>query len=299
MKNINGIDRFVRAWVGVIALLLAYFWLSGLAQTVAYVVGAVLLLTASIGFCPIYALLGLGKPATRSPPPHTTPVKYVIAALLLVATAAGGAYASQFVSKKFFLEDFNAMNNFYKQTLFLTGKGERENAVTNYAQLLNTYERFQAKYTSWQPVALRGDSAFAGDLQLVDSILKGVNDSVRSGDLHQAHLALEGVRPVFQGIFKRNHFSMLAVTLVDFHDAMELMLDAGNAKDAAKLQSLYPEVDTKMKAIEAEASDSDIQAIRASLDALNKAAQSGEAESLPKRADALKSSFVKVYLQRG
>jgi hypothetical protein len=299
MKNIKELDRFLRAWAGLVALLLALFWLGGIAQIIAYVVGAILLLTALIGFCPIYALLGMGKPANRSSPLLTNRLRYAIAAMLLVATAAGGAYVSQFFSKKFFLEDFNAMNNFYKQTLFLTGKGEREQAIKNYDHLLSAYSAFQAKYRAWQPVALKGDKAFAGDLELVASILAGVNDPVRTGDLHQAHLALEGVRPVFQAVFKRNGFSMLAVTLVDFHDAMELMLDAGNAKDAAKLQSLYPEVDTKMKAIEAEASDVDIQAIRTNLDGLNKAAQEGDLESLPKQADQLKSSFVKVYLQRG
>jgi soluble cytochrome b562 len=122
---------------------------------------------------------------------------------------------------------------------------------------------------------------------------------VRTGDLQQAHLALEGVRPVFQEVFKRNGFSMLSVTLVDFHDAMELMLEAGNAKDAAKLQALYPQVNDKMKAVEAEASDADIQVIRQNLDALLKAAQDGQTDALPQRADQLKTSFVKVYLQRG
>jgi hypothetical protein len=299
MKNVSGFDRFLRALVGTLALLLAIFWLGGVAQIVAYAVGAVLLLTALIGFCPIYALLGLGKPASPGMAASSGRFKYVLAGLVLVATAAGGAYGSQFFSKKFFLEDFNAMNNFYKQTLFLTGKSEREKAVANYDQLLTAYSGFQAKYLAWQPLALKGDPAFSSDLGKVDGILQGVNGLVRSGDLQQAHLALEGVRPVFQGIFKRNGFSMLAVTLVDFHDAMELMLDAGNAKDAAQLQSLYPEVDTKMKAIEAEATDADIQAIRTNLDGLYKAAQDGDTESLPKRSDQLKSSFVKVYLQRG
>lgn len=299
MRNVWGFERFLRALLGTLAMLLAFFWLGGTAQIVAYVAAAVLLLTALFGFCPIYALLGLHKPANGKAASRPSHLKYVLAGLILVATAAGGTYASQFFSKKFFLEDFNAMNNFYKQTLFLTGKGERKQAIANYEKLLPAFSGFQTRYLAWQPVALKGDKAFAGDLEMVDSILRGVNDMVRSGDLHQAHLALEGVRSVFQGIFKRNGFSMLAVTLVDFHDTMELMLDAGNAKDAAKVQTLYAQVDTKMKAIEAEASDPDIQTIRSHLEALNKAAQDGDVGSLPTRADELKSSFVKVYLQRG
>jgi hypothetical protein len=299
VKNVFGVDRFLRALIGVLALELAYFWLTGPVQVVAYGVGVVMLVTSLVGFCPIYAVLGWGKVRNGAMAPRGKPVWVVLALLAIVATAAAGSYASQLFSRKFFLEDFNAMNNFYKQTLFLTGKGEREKAVTNYDQLLVAYSGFQSRYMAWQPVVLRSDEQFPGDLGQVAGILQGVNDLVRAGDLQKAHLALEGVRPVFQDLFKRNGFSMLSVTLVDFHDAMELMLEAGIAKDAAKLQSLYPQVDAKMKAVEAEAGDADILAIRANLDALLKAAQQGDADALPKRADQLKSSFVKVYLQRG
>lgn len=125
-------------------------------------------------------------------------------------------------------------------------------------------------------------------------MLQGVSDLVRSGDLNPANLALEGVRPVFQDLFKRNGFSMLAVALMDFHDAMEPMLDAANAKDASRLVGLYPQVDAKMKAVEAEASDPEIQAMPAHLDALRKAAQDGSSDALPRRADQLKSRFCKV-----
>jgi len=296
MNNVQGLDRFIRALVGVIALLLAYFWLGGVWQWVAMGVGAVALATAAFRFCPLYAVLGWRPNASSARGSRVVPL---LAGAVLLAVAVGGAWASQMFSRKLFLEDFNAMNGFYKQTLFLTGKAEREKAVGQYDRLLPAYAAFQKKYTAWQPPALRSDPQFTGDLAKVEGILQGVSDLVRTGDLQQAHLALEGVRPVFQGVFKRNGFSMLSVTLVDFHDAMELMLEAGNAKDATQLKALYPQVNDKMKAVEAEASDAEIQAIRQNLDALLKAAQDGQTDALPQRADQLKSSFVKVYLQRG
>ena len=92
---------------------------------------------------------------------------------------------------------------------------------------------------------------------------------------------------------------MLSVALVDFHDAMELMLESGNAKDAAKTMALYGEVNAKLQAIEAEANDAEIQAIRSHLDALYAMAKDGKATSLPAQAEKLKTSFVKVYLKRG
>ena len=65
-------------------------------------------------------------------------------------------------------------------------------------------------------------------------MMQAVKEGVKTGDLQQAHLDLEKVRPVFQQLFKRNGFSMLAVALVDFHDSMELILDSANAKNAEK-----------------------------------------------------------------
>lgn len=299
MNRLQWLDRFLRFLLGIVCLLGAVFWLAGLWQLLAYAVSGLLLTTALLNACPVYRLLG--RQTCEVPGPADPKHRWwsVLGVLVLVGVAVGGGYASQFFSRKFFLEDFNAMNQFYKQTLFLTGKAQRPQAIEQYERLLPAYAAFKAKYSAWQPWALQGDGRLAGDLARVDGILNGVDQPVRSGDLQQAHLALEGVRPVFQDLFKRNGFSMLSVTLVDFHDAMELMLEAGNAKDAARLQVLYPQVNDKMKAVEAEAGDAEIQAIRQNLDGLIKAAQDGQTETLPQRAEALKSSFVKVYLQRG
>ena len=191
------------------------------------------------------------------------------------------------------------MNNFYKQTLFLTGKNERQKAITNYESLIPSFRQFQQKYSTYQPWALKGDTRLGPDLAQVSGMISDVNDLVRTGDPHQAHLALEKVRPVFQDIFKRNGFSMLAVALVDFHDEMELMLDAANAKNPEKLIFLYPQVSDKLKAVETETNDAEIQAIRKNLDDLLGLAKAAQTDQLPARGDALKSSFVKVYLQRG
>lgn len=58
--NEGSVDRIVRAIVGVALLVVAFAgmvtgvwaWLSG-------IVGAVLLLTGAVGFCPIYAMLNM------------------------------------------------------------------------------------------------------------------------------------------------------------------------------------------------------------------------------------------------
>ena len=297
MNNLHPIDRFVRALVGIALLELGYFWLAGAWQIGAFVVGAVLLITALAKFCPLYSLLGLrtGHAQTKA----RGKVYAVLAGVALLAVLVGGSYASQFFTRKLFLEDFNAMNDHYKQTLFLTGKNERAKAIEKYDLLLPAFARFQAKYSAYRPYALKNDTQLAADLVAVQGMLAGVKEPVRTGDLQQAHLALEKVRPVFQQMFKRNGFSMLAVALVDFHDDMELMLEAAASKSADKLLALYPQVSDKLKAIEAEASDAEIQTIRKNLDALRDQAQAKSLDALPAAGEALKSSFVKVYLKRG
>ncbi len=297
MANLNTWDRMVRALLGLVALELAFFWLAGGLQIAAYVVGAVLLVTALVRFCPLYRVLGISTLSRDGKGMGKT--MGAVAVVLLAALLAGGSYASIFFTRKFFIEDFNVMNNFYKQTLFLTGKNEREKAIANYENLIPSFQKFQEKYTTYHPYALKGDTKLGPDLVQVAGMISGVNDLVRTGDLHQAHLALEKVRPVFQDIFKRNGFSMLAVALVDFHDEMELMLDAANAKDSAKLVALYPQVSEKLKAVETETNDAEIQAIRKNLDDLLGLAKGAQTDQLPAKGDALKSSFVKVYLQRG
>lgn len=296
MNNLNTWDRLIRALLGLVALELAFFWLAGGLQIAAYVVGAVLLVTALIRFCPLYKLVGIGTSGIKK---GFGKGMGAFAILLLVAVLAGGSYASIFFTRKLFIEDFNVMNNFYKQTLFLTGKNERQKAITNYESLIPSFQQFQQKYSIYQPYALKGDTKLGPDLAQVSGMISDVNDLVRTGDLHQAHLALEKVRPVFQDIFKRNGFSMLAVALVDFHDEMELMLDAANAKNPEKLIALYPQVSEKLKAVETETNDAEIQAIRKNLDDLLGLAKAAQTDQLPAKGDALKSSFVKVYLQRG
>lgn len=65
IKNVGSADRAIRLVLGLV-LLSGYFWLSGAARWVA-VIGLVLIATAGLSFCPLYALLGMntGAPAAK------------------------------------------------------------------------------------------------------------------------------------------------------------------------------------------------------------------------------------------
>jgi hypothetical protein len=77
------------------------------------------------------------------------------------------------------------------------------------------------------------------------------------------------------------------------------MLDAANAKDPAKIVVIYPQASEKLKTIEDESNDAEIQAIRKNLDGLQAMAKGPAGDQLPAQGDALKTSFIKVYLKRG
>jgi hypothetical protein len=297
LKNEGAIDRLVRLLIAEVFILGAYFWFGGVWQIVFYVVGIVSLITSITGFCALYKVLGIKTFKTESKP--TSVYIKAIFAILFIVIAVAGSYYSAFFTKKFFLDDYSRMNNYYKQTLFYTGQDKRAEAITNYDQLISEYSVFLSKYTTYHPYAIKSDKQFNTDIEKVSGIIKSLKDNVYTGDLKQSHTSFEAVRPIFQDILKRNNFSMLAVTLVDFHDAMENIIAAADAKDATQLLAVYPEVDTKLKAVEEIVNDSEIQAMRTKLEEVVTFAKNGQADLLSAKAAELKSAFVKVYLKRG
>jgi hypothetical protein len=58
-KNESNTDRAVRIVIGIVVLSLALLKLTGAAQVVAVIVGAIALITGLVGFCALYSLLGI------------------------------------------------------------------------------------------------------------------------------------------------------------------------------------------------------------------------------------------------
>ena len=195
-----------------------------------------------------------------------------------------------------FLQDFNQVNDPYKKTLFATGQGQRNESIKYYENLTESLMAFQEKYKDYRPQEIKSDTQFSGDMSNVSAIITGVKEEIYSGNLTEAHKVLEGVRPIFQGILTRNNLLPLSVALVDFHDAMEIVLDAANNKDAAGVMEAYPKADEKLKAVQSINDESGIKAIRANLDAVMNLAKENKTGELPAKAADLKASYVIVYL---
>lgn len=58
--NESSVDRIIRLVIGVVALIAAFaVGLGGIGGIVLAVVGAVMLVTAAVGFCPLYRVFGI------------------------------------------------------------------------------------------------------------------------------------------------------------------------------------------------------------------------------------------------
>ena len=295
-NNIGALDRFIRVILGSILIALGVFWTVSVLQVVLILLGIIFSVTALMGFCPLYLLLKLSTNKSEVKLSGTSAIALPIVLILALVAAS---LASVYITRKQFLENYNAMNSNYKQALFQTGQKNREEAIKYYTQLQSTYADFSSMYATYRPYAFWNDAQFSADLAGVDSIIKDAAPLVKDGDLTKAHVQLEQVRPIFQEMFKRNGFSLLAMNLVDFHDVMEKLIDDSAKKDSAAVIEHYAEADRLLKAVETELNDTDVQSIRQSLDILLKTAQDGKVDDLAVQAAALKSSFLKVYLIRG
>lgn len=65
--NVGGIERPIRIGSGVLAIMAGLFGgLSGAMSGIALGVGAILLLTGAVGYCPLFTLLGINTCTTVS-----------------------------------------------------------------------------------------------------------------------------------------------------------------------------------------------------------------------------------------
>ncbi len=63
--NVGGVERGIRVGVGLVLLSVGIFWnLPGWGVGVAYLVGAIALVTGVIGYCPAWTLFGINTCAT-------------------------------------------------------------------------------------------------------------------------------------------------------------------------------------------------------------------------------------------
>ncbi len=66
VKNVGNTDKVIRAAIGVVALVAAFLvGITSVAGIVLGVVAVIALVTAAVGFCPLYRVFGINTCATK------------------------------------------------------------------------------------------------------------------------------------------------------------------------------------------------------------------------------------------
>jgi len=285
-KNENYTDRLIRLFIAIIFFILGRFWLWWIIQYIFLAISLIAFLTSVIWICPLYYLFKIDTKKNKN-----LSKKINIALLvLLVILLWWLTHLSMFFTAKFFIEDYNKVDNVYKQLLFNTWKEKREESIKYYDELIPILKNFENKYLNYKPYKLNSD------LQEIDKIVKDLKDWVYTWNLAKTHIKLEKVRTIFQDILKRNWFSLAWIALVDFHDVMEILIEASDAKDKNKLIENYALASEKLKIVEWYWEIKWLENIKNNLDKLLDLSKNDKLDELSKQAQELKSSFIKVYL---
>jgi hypothetical protein len=64
--NVGGVDRVVRIVLGLVLIVLGFFFLAGTLGTIVGIIGFIPVLTGLIGWCPLYALFKLNTRKSRT-----------------------------------------------------------------------------------------------------------------------------------------------------------------------------------------------------------------------------------------
>ena len=156
-NNIGTIDRFIRTILGPVLVALGIFWVAGALQVILILLGIIISATALIGFCPIYLPFNL---STNKNAVKLSGKGVIALPVVLVLVLVAASLASAYITRKQFLENYNAMNSNYKQALFQTGLKNRDESIKYYSQLQTTYAEFSSKFASYRPYALSCDTQF-------------------------------------------------------------------------------------------------------------------------------------------
>lgn len=216
-----------------------------------------------------------------------------VGAVVVMALVGAGRFVWRDRAARAFGARYAAMNEHYKQALYLTGQGQREAALAEHAALVAALADLRRQGS------VPGDEQAAADLSRAAAIADRTRPLVEGGTLRDAHQQLEELRPILNELLRRNGLSSLKVALVDFHDRMERVIEAGDARDPVAVLGEIPAADARLRAVEQELNDGRVRAIRAALERVQALAQHGDREALPAAAGALKSAFVRVYLVEG
>jgi hypothetical protein len=200
MKNLGTVDRVLRIIVAEICLLIGFFWVGMEWQIMAYLLAVVLTVQAVTGICGLYKLMGIDT-CERVKHKKKGLTNAVLATVVIIALVGG--YVSITLTKQAFTGDFYGLKKTYDTALQDTGKGLKEQSVSDYGALQSSLKNFTSRYSTYLPLVVKFDNNFTMDVQEISAAVEGSNADVSSGNLTAAHEKLGMAEPIFQGMINR------------------------------------------------------------------------------------------------
>jgi len=232
------------------------------------------------------------------------PSRIILAAVLSLASSA--AFAGPFGDTEAALRGVYSQ---YRVALFATNSGNGPKSETAIAAFQSGWADVATTMTT--APQYQDDPALPDTIATVTAHAASAAQAVQSGNLPQAHEALEGIRSEIGALHSRNGIATFSDRMNDYHAAMEAVLATDPAKlDAAGRATLHEQVAVlsylagQIASHPApEAADPAYApldtAFQASVSAMVMATRSADSAAISAALSALKPAYSKFFVQFG
>ena len=224
--------------------------------------------------------------------------KVVVSFVLLVGLFMGVSWWSDKSTMNEYLRDYAVFNDSFKKALYSTGQNDVE-APNLLRELNRQFFVFKEEYAGYLPLRLRLGDGYERLINMVGLDISSALTLSSDNRNDEAHKKLEQVREKLNTFFKSVNISSFSISLVDFHDQMEKLIDYANNGDLAQIITSYQVADTSLTEAETLNGTNDLLEVRKAFEDFIKSAREGRLEDTKDKAKKMKSEFIKVYLSRG
>jgi hypothetical protein len=194
----------------------------------------------------------------------------------------------------------------YRTALFQSNSGNAEATGMAMQALGTKWAALSTGWTTAKPPQYADDPALEATLSSVGAIIQQATDEVARGDLPKAHLTLEAVRAELGKLHERSGIISFSDRMNAYHAKMEAVLDVAGgdmadiADAAAVLDYLAQDIVAHPAPESADAAYAPlVDGLVQSVDALQAAAHSGDADSVKKAIGGLKAPYAKLFARFG
>jgi uncharacterized protein YukE len=198
----------------------------------------------------------------------------------------------------------------YRLALFQSSAGNADATAKALQSLNQKWEALSQEWTSAPPPQYADDSLLAGTMATVDTVIDKAADEAGRGDLATAHATLEAIRSEIGNLHGRNGVIGFSDRMNAYHAEMEKVLEGevgensdamAALRDAAAVLAYLAGDIAEHPAPEAAdpAYGPLVDGLLKSVQALQTAAQSGDAAGVKAAIAGLKPAYSKLFLKFG